>query len=445
MALLTAACIVGLILLIGLTYFVMSSDTSGHKDDEDISGGGGSSGTGGSGYIPRTKKSTSSGSTVNTSTEAETSMATRRSTTTTGPVKRVRMTCTFGASGVDIAMVPPDGLCDYIFYTDVHYNVKRRKIMPTHGKKAFEALKEAAKTYNMTTMGTSMALGTIGYIVRNETLKLLRAMLNIFDEKFVHFGMLNIDRTDEDFAHIKGTDLDYLWVVRRFLLRQPLTPEYHCAIGMGVTKKYNAQALADVALKAVKTFPRISMVILKIHIGKAFYLNDTYPAPPNPDYDDFTGLHFMNLNNTASILPSLASITEGGRLLMLSLAMYARASRMRDDFDLKTITLANKTTLIDYAAACGCSGPGKCVSKDYPRDLKFKSTTLKMWVNRTLVMFDTPAQMAQKARRRLDLLVPKHSFGVALYHVEMDDPTGVCGKEFERLHAVKDAVSEYTP
>ncbi|KAK8776194.1 hypothetical protein V5799_030460 [Amblyomma americanum] len=118
-------------------------------------------------------------------------------------------------SGVDIAMVPPDGLCDYIFYTDVHYNVEQQKIMPSHGYIAFDVLKEAANSYTSTTMGTSMELGTIGGIVANDASKVKTSMEDLFRQKFVHFGMLNINKADEDFDTIKTGDLRYLSVSYR--------------------------------------------------------------------------------------------------------------------------------------------------------------------------------------------------------------------------------------
>ncbi|XP_077499417.1 uncharacterized protein LOC144110413 [Amblyomma americanum] len=456
-------------LLAGLIYFVLFSgpfDTE-PTEQEAGSGGGGSGGGGGGGdhssdsqsekYRPppappisptpatSTVTYTTSTETSSTTTVASTSTVTTPMTMATPPLNTtwVRLVCTFGMSGVDISMVPPDGLCDYIFYTDVHYNVEQQKIMPTHGYMAFDVLKEAANSYTSTTMGTSMELGTIGGIVANDSSKVKAAMEDLFRQKFVHFGMLNIDKTDVDFNTIKTGDLRYLSLVHEVLRAKTSPPEYHCAVGMGVTTKHEAQALADGPLEAIRLFPRISIVILKIHIGKVYFLNDTYPAPPNPDYDILTEFNFMTLNTTEPILSSLNDITAGGRFLLLSLAMYARASRMRNDFNGRTILPANRTTFFDYAAACTCRNAAICRSKIYPRDRATKSTILQIWGNHTLVMFENSTQIAEKARRRMALLSPKRMTGVAAYNVEMDDTNGVCGTAFKRLQGIKDKVLQF--
>ncbi|KAH9372115.1 hypothetical protein HPB48_006357 [Haemaphysalis longicornis] len=53
-------------------------------------------------------------------------------------------------------MVPPDGLCDFIYFMEVIYDDANKNIRPSMGSIAFEVIKKAASHYRQTTFGTSL-------------------------------------------------------------------------------------------------------------------------------------------------------------------------------------------------------------------------------------------------------------------------------------------------
>ncbi|XP_077523265.1 uncharacterized protein LOC144134178 [Amblyomma americanum] len=119
------------------------------------------------------------------------------------------LACTFGDLGVKRSMVPSDGLCDVVFYTDVEYDSDKNAIASKDGGPAFSMLKSAARKYTKTTFGTSMSTGSIADAVQDKLSQLTASMDLLFRARFIHFGMLNI-KNIENYDTLKGADLTYL-------------------------------------------------------------------------------------------------------------------------------------------------------------------------------------------------------------------------------------------
>ncbi|XP_049527408.1 uncharacterized protein LOC125947103 [Dermacentor silvarum] len=138
------------------------------------------------------------------------------------------LACTVGHESVLIDMVPPDGTCDIIFYTDVFFNDKKNRIEPLYGDTAFKVVRSVAASYTKTTFGTSMHPGTIGQFIHDKSKNIENAMAKLLTDRFVHFGMLNVDIDDASLR--KDGPLMYLSIVENF----QTTPGYHRALGLGL-------------------------------------------------------------------------------------------------------------------------------------------------------------------------------------------------------------------
>ncbi|KAL1443104.1 hypothetical protein MTO96_046116 [Rhipicephalus appendiculatus] len=156
------------------------------------------------------------------------------------------LVCTFGHLGVLPAMVPPDGVCDVIFYEEVFYDQKTKSIQPTHSARSFHVLQSLKVTYTMTTFGTSMATGAIAQSVHNDKADVIAAMEPLFASGMVHFGMLNV----ADFENYnKDGSLLYLQVVDEFL-KGKADSARHCALGVSLTDGTQGRVILEKAKEA---------------------------------------------------------------------------------------------------------------------------------------------------------------------------------------------------
>lgn len=84
-------------------------------------------------------------------------------------------------------MYPKDGLCDYIFYTDVYiYNID---VTSTKVLRSFEMFKTKIKQYSLTEGGVSF---DIRYIDKNTIESKRSALTNLRANRIQHYGCLNM-------------------------------------------------------------------------------------------------------------------------------------------------------------------------------------------------------------------------------------------------------------
>ncbi|KAH7971813.1 hypothetical protein HPB52_002973 [Rhipicephalus sanguineus] len=215
----------------------------------------------------------------------------RRSPGGTHYVTPKMLVCTFGNLGVLSVMVPPDGVCDVIFYEEVFYDPKMKIIRPTHSAMSFHVLQSLNVTYTMTTFGTSMATGAIVQSVHNDKADVMAAMEPLFASGMVHFGMLNV----ADFENYnKDGSLLYLEVVDEFQ-KSKGDSKGHCALGVSLNDGTQGKVILEKAKEATVDFLGITMVIIKLHAGKVASAADLWPVGPNPDGADLNNYKILTL------------------------------------------------------------------------------------------------------------------------------------------------------
>ncbi|KAH7941675.1 hypothetical protein HPB49_016033 [Dermacentor silvarum] len=120
----------------------------------------------------------------------------------------IKLVCTFGMTGVLESQIPPDKMCDFIFYTHMYYDTKRKAIIFEYGDTAGSQFTNAAKSYTSTTFGASLAVSLRPAYPPAEKDNIKKAMENLMNDKIMHFGTLNVDVRDYNAA--KSGGLQYL-------------------------------------------------------------------------------------------------------------------------------------------------------------------------------------------------------------------------------------------
>ncbi|XP_075556770.1 uncharacterized protein LOC142588835 [Dermacentor variabilis] len=193
--------VVVILLLLGaiLIYFVTSSgkESDNVTSEGEVTSGGGDGGGGFSGdssgdtnYLPGPPKTT------------------QPPPTTKGPEKHIKLTCTLGRSGVLETQLPPDKMCDYIFYMHIYYDVREKKLTSLYGPIVPRNLEKVASSYNTTTLGLSMALSLMPAFPPGDKDAIKNSMTSQFQIGYKHFGALDVDI--RDYPAAKAGGLQYL-------------------------------------------------------------------------------------------------------------------------------------------------------------------------------------------------------------------------------------------
>lgn len=345
----------------------------------------------------------------------------------------MKLTCTYGMTGVLKMQLPPDGVCDFIFYTHVYFDDKEKKIYPLYGPRAYKVFSDGASKYHHTGFGVSMTLGILPTVITGSKADLEKAMDDIMGKNIKHFGMLDVDVRDYGTASSGG--LQFLKVVGEVLKGK--SPQQHCALG--IFNATDGKALVDTAKKAVTDFPAITMLILKVHSAKSSSPAKLFPVAPNPDSATVQNYDVITLHDIKDHIADLKDITEKGTILMISIAMFARAYILNYNNKLE---IANSSMVLDYAVVCKCDTA--CVRSKDPSDASGTST-FDVRNNTAVDFFDDPSSIEAKAQARLDIL-PHNYTGIAAYNVEMDDFDKTCDPSaFARLAAIKKKITDAMP
>lgn len=352
-------------------------------------------------------------------------------TTTPKPYERKQLVCTIGPTGVLSTMVPPDGTCDYIFYTEVFFNDAEKKILPLMGSIAFDVLKAKAATYKTTTFGTSMVTSSITNFIGKMDKDVKAAMAQLLADKFMHSGCLLVEDFEKYSAH--GDTLKFLGLAAAFAGEQKDPSQVQVALGVGALDSASASELMKNAKQATVDVPGITLIILKVHVDKVGSAAELYPTGPNPEKALDAKYKILTLGNIEKDLKAnLEAISsDGTRVAMLSFAMYARAYRMPTGWSdaADRAKVAENGIAMDYARMCNATMEAETMSDMMA---KYVANTTQ----RFLGVFDDVASFTQKTTKRLEKM-PTNNTGFGIYHVEMDDFDGTCGDKFARLMAIK--------
>ncbi|XP_075721681.1 uncharacterized protein LOC142765020 [Rhipicephalus microplus] len=401
-----------LLLLLGVVFFMMSKESSSDatevtaKSDDDGHYHGG-------------------GCTVKTP-------STPAATTKKPKVTVIVLTCTYGMTGVLETQLPPDGVCDLIFYTHVYFDTKEKKFDPLYGQTAYKVFTAAAAKYKHTTFGLSMALGTLPTVVKDHKSDVMAAMNDAMKkDNIVHFGMLEVDV--RDYAKVSSSGLQFLPVIGEVLKGKP---KQMCFLG--IFNATDGKSLVSTAKQAVTDFPAITMIILQVHHAKAAAPTSTFPIAPNPDTANLKDHGVITLNDIKDHIGDLKDIPKKGTYLLISIAMFGRAYLLKYN---NKLDLSNSSMVVDYGVVCVCKDTCKR-SKD-PSDPS-GSTTFDVRNNTAVDFYDGPDSIHEKTTARLNIL-PHNYTGIAAYSVEMDDFYQICDdKKFKRLISIKTKITELT-
>ncbi|XP_075554119.1 uncharacterized protein LOC142587116 [Dermacentor variabilis] len=302
------------------------------------------------------------------------------------------LSCTVGRQAVITDLVPPDGTCDNIFYTDVFFNEKNNMIEPLYSDTAFKVVRSAAATYSKTTFGTSMYPGAIGDLVSTKQEDIEGAMTKLFNDNFVHFGMLNVDKI-EDYDTPKPGPLQYLKIVGDF----QTTPGHHCALGVGLMNGRLGELILDKAKLATEDFPKITLIVIKVHTERAGNIGRLYPIAPNPDRVDITAYYTLSLPLLGKKAQQrMEELTGSGqRYALLSFAMFARTYRLPKrwtDAENRN-TPAQKGVIVEYRMVCRHSN----IADD---SVDPGSSYVANATNKFLAIFDTTQNVKDKCTPR---------------------------------------------
>ncbi|XP_075556779.1 uncharacterized protein LOC142588845 [Dermacentor variabilis] len=350
------------------------------------------------------------------------------------PRKARLLVCSYGESGVVKTMVPSDGLCDVVFYTDVTYDGDAEAIVPKDGGPAFDVLKSAAKKYTRTSFGTSMATGAIADATKEKKSELMAAMADLFSAKMLHFGMLNVENI-EDYDNLKDADLQYIKVADEFLKRKTSARSYHKALGLSLRDGSKGAKILDAAKRVSDDFPELTMVIIKLHTENFGPAGDHWPLAPNPDDVDLSEHNALSLAAIKDDMEEqLEAISSQGKYALLSFAMFARTYRMKKTWNGAAAREMSESSLnMDYSSVC------KMKTQKDSEDTGTLYATDEH--KKFLALFDSASTFTKKANKRLSMM-PQNFTGLAVYNVEMDDYKGACGKgKFVRLKAIKSALA----
>ncbi|XP_070378307.1 uncharacterized protein [Dermacentor albipictus] len=350
------------------------------------------------------------------------------------PRKARLLVCSYGESGVVKTMVPSDGLCDVVFYTDVTYDGDAEAIVPKDGSPAFDVLKSAARKYTRTSFGTSMATGAIADAAKEKKSELMAAMADLFSAKMLHFGMLNVENI-EDYDNLKDADLQYIKVADEFLKRKPSARSYHKALGLSLRDGSKGAKILDAAKRVSVDFPELTMVIIKLHTENFGPAGDHWPLAPNPDDVDLSEHNALSLAAIKDdIEEQLEAISSQRKYALLSFAMFARTYRMKKTWSGAAAREMSESSLnMDYSSVC------KMKTEKDSEDTGTLYATDEH--KKFLALFDSASTFTKKANKRLSMM-PRNFTGLAVYNVEMDDYKGACGKgKFVRLKAIKSALA----
>lgn len=417
-----------LLLLLGVVFFMMSKESSSDateatakSDDDGHYHGGGC-----------TVKTPSTPAATTKKPNVTVSATTAQTSAPKFVLKIIVLTCTYGMTGVLETQLPPDGVCDLIFYTHVYFDTKEKKFDPLYGQTAYKVFTAAAAKYKHTTFGLSMALGTLPTVVKDHKSDVMAAMNDAMKkDNIVHFGMLEVDV--RDYAKVSSSGLQFLPVIGEVLKGKP---KQMCFLG--IFNATDGKSLVSTAKQAVTDFPAITMIILQVHHAKAAAPTSTFPIAPNPDTANLKDHGVITLNDIKDHIGDLKDIPKKGTYLLISIAMFGRAYLLKYN---NKLDLSNSSMVVDYGVVCVCKDTCKR-SKD-PSDPS-GSTTFDVRNNTAVDFYDGPDSIHEKTTARLNIL-PHNYTGIAAYSVEMDDFYQICDdKKFKRLISIKTKITELT-
>ncbi|XP_070389654.1 uncharacterized protein [Dermacentor albipictus] len=282
--------------------------------------------TGYSRRSPLTTPTTTTGATTTTTKKKATTTA-RMSTTPTTSTSRFpelrQMLCSVGRTAIAETMYPPEGLCTYLFYTDVV--IVDAKIVAAAERNSWNLFQTKAKKYNTIKSGIafdhryistkliSEAMGELTMLATNKIGSY--GLLNIITKPTVlHQTVLALRPAIEALKNIQGSDPGKTTVIA--------IGSYDYS-GSGFMAKYK-----DIFAEVVGTF-KADIVIAISSVGSMEDEANCYAAPPNVLTSPI--LRFPSMESHWPLVRHNATYANGETLVGLSFEMGALIYVLKQD------------------------------------------------------------------------------------------------------------------
>lgn len=364
------------------------------------------------------------------------------------PIFRPLM-CVLDQFAVLQAMVPDDGLCDYIFYTEVFLEVSVRRLLPVLDRASFEIFVDASNSYTKTRFGFSFDTRyTVGVIDKQDILKrACGAYPNIRQ-----YGILNLEiqvtRNGAIFENLKKSTLKILPMLSEVQNAYPATEGRPNEIVLGGQLANFEQPYGELIAKrfidATQTLG-VTVLVFKSHVDsfpKSSLLNAVGPNP----WQNAKGARRTMLR----VKDDVITFAYNWRLLVLmsvSMAvngynMSGTSGWMSDQQSGNSPHSRKPSTfrLTEYIDTCKITVPLDYFKRDDFTD-PYQYIQART-VEKYLVIFDTAETLRFKVSSLVNLTSNKvRHFGIAAFHVSFDDFTGFCPEgRFYRLKEIKRAL-----
>ncbi|XP_070389657.1 uncharacterized protein [Dermacentor albipictus] len=268
---------------------------------------------------PLTTPTTTTTRAITTTTRKRATTTTRMPTTSTTSTSRYpdlrQMLCSVGRTAIAETMYPPEGLCTYLFYTDVV--IVDAKIVAAAERNSWNLFQTKAKKYNTVKSGIafdhryistnliSEAMGELTMLATNKIASY--GLLNIITKPSVlHQTVLAVRPAIEALKNIQGRDPGKTTVIA--------IGSYDYS-GSGFMAKYK-----DIFAEVVGTF-KADIVIAISSVGSMENEANCYAAPPNVLISPI--LRFPSMESHWPLVRHNATYANGETLVGLSFEMGA--------------------------------------------------------------------------------------------------------------------------
>ncbi|XP_037572555.2 uncharacterized protein LOC119455201 [Dermacentor silvarum] len=344
-----------------------------------------------------------------------------------------RLLCTAGSRASSEEMLPPDGLCDLMFYTDVVW--QDGALRGAQNKESWEAFQAAAQAATRTGHGLSVDYGRANDFFGSLTTPLGRQKLReLFFKNVVHYGILKAAGTVAQLLedmHGKLTLLKALKQLQeKFMLEAPTTkPRLDVALGIRFTTYDSPEDSKhhSAAMTALSNHLPITVFIVHTHI--ADWESGRYPLIGtlwNHGQEVTNAVSAPSLFHTARDL-NAASIPPRTWVMASFTLMVGEFHKVK--ISSKNVLSAGSLVIKDFSQLCSRKTGVSVVSKGL---VKLHS----LGYNRTYA-YDDAETMTAKAVAFFKLYQHVRQ-GWAVFDTEFEDYDDTCGNgTFSRLKAFK--------
>lgn len=362
-----------------------------------------------------------------------TTTTTTLKTTTARHRPRVLMLCAMGTFQIRPTLMPPDGLCDMIFYTHVFFEDAWHGLGDDDSWDVFQA---GAGDYNKTLFGVSVdATHANSTNAGLEQPSGKQHFKHLWDKGIHHHGILNLYGIDAD---IEGFEHDALPLLKTLNSLQAEIRPGHIVLGVRMLDYRKKGALRNfiTALPDLVTRHNVSMLVIGTHVDVWNRQNNCTAGGTLRSSISGCSLTVPNLYDTVKEIKRTNLGTQVDLLLSFTCnaAQFQMSSRWNNTDGIDSTPHAYSA--VAYARSCRRGG----LLFHRKGELSWRSYKGGSYQ----VVFDTPSYMADKVRATA-LSLNSTNTGWAIFDVEHEDTKDLCNNtatniRFPTLNAVRSAI-----